>query len=229
MRTAAWGNLLLRDMHLALQSVQDPQDLRGGEGKAMIALWRNGIISFVYLVQSAKPCCEIHAKRRCGYPQEEMADLSGKTTYTPSYPRYPQVFGDVDKQKLWKLKERMFCEVVLNCHFFWRKWRKVLDASEWRKKVTVQPCTIPRAKSLCIRFCELCKRQSAKLIPKEFTFLDAFCVHCGYMATTMLRKKWNISHELLQHRLQICYNDYTIIQWKGWVIWNLLLLERILK
>lgn len=105
-------------MHLALQSVQDPQDLRGGEGKAMIALWRNGIISFVYLVQSAKPCCEIHAKRRCGYPQEEMADLSGKTTYTPSYPRYPQVFGDVDKQKLWKLKERMFCEVVLNCHFF---------------------------------------------------------------------------------------------------------------
>ena len=84
----------------------------------MIALWRNGIISFVYLVQSAKPCCEIHAKRRCGYPQEEMADLSGKTTYTPSYPRYPQVFGDVDKQKLWKLKERMFCEVVLNCHFF---------------------------------------------------------------------------------------------------------------
>ena len=36
-----------------------------------------------------------------------------------------------------------------------------------------------------------------------------------------ITKRWNRSYELLQHRLQICYNDYTIIQWKGWVIWNL--------
>ena len=54
----------------------------------------------------------------------------------------------------------------------------------YRIHVTVRPCTIPRVKSLCMRFCELCKRQNAKLIPKEFTFLDAFCVHCGYMVTT---------------------------------------------
>lgn len=52
------------------------------------------------------------------------------------------------------------------------------------KEVTLQPYDIPRVKSLCMRFCELCKRQNAKLIPKEFTFLDAFCVHCGYMVTT---------------------------------------------
>ena len=97
----------------------------------MIALWRNGIISFVYLVQSAKPCCEIHAKRRCGYPQEEMADLSGKTTYTPSYPRYPQVFGDVDKQKLWKLKEQMFCEVVMKVLVSGNNLARSREAEGW--------------------------------------------------------------------------------------------------
>lgn len=44
-----------------------------------------------------------------------------------------------------------------------RAWKKPPAREKIRSGVTVQPCTIPRVKSLCMRFCELCQRQNATL------------------------------------------------------------------
>ena len=123
---------------------------------------------FVYLVQNTDRPQGDSLGGKSSYPHSKGAILSQKHIYTPSYPRYPHIFGNVDKQKLWKLKEQMFCEVVM----------KVLVSGN-----------------------NLARSREAE----------------GWAVT----KKWNISHELLQQVGQICYNDYTIIQWKGWVIWNL--------